>query len=170
MELSATGKADMLAALDQARVNLICSRTGCIPLFEVLFPGELVDTRASTLLIIGPGVDRFKDQKWSLAFDYFRGGRLLIANIDALGLHYSVLRAFWRIVSESTAQYNVRLVTSTQSRECIHHAHVIFSDLARHAPYNFRYHRLDEIDGQWKLVTYDQGTLEAAFDMDLEIR
>ncbi len=170
MELSATGKEGMLTSLSQARVNLICSRTGCIPLFEILFPGELIDTRASTLLIIGPGVDAVKNQEWSRAFDYFRGGRLLIANIDALGLHYSVFQAFWRIVSESTAQYNVRLIASTQSRECIYQAHAMFSGLARHVPYDFRYHRLNKVDQQWKLVTYDQDTLEAAFDMDLEIR
>ncbi len=170
MELSATGKEGMLAALSQARVNLICSRTGCVPLFEALFPGELVDTRISTLFIVGPGVDTVKDQEWSRAFDYFRGGLMLIANVDALGLHHSVLRAFWRIVAESTTQYGVQLVTSTQSRECIYHAHAMFSGLARHAPYDFRYHRLNKVDQQWKLVTYDQDTLEAAFDMDLEIR
>jgi len=64
-------------------------------------------------------------------------------------------------------EFNVQVFATTHSLECIMAAHRAFSG---GNTYDFRLHRLEDVDGKIRAVTYDRESLEAAIDMGLEVR
>ena len=83
------------------------------------------------------------------------------------GLHYSVLGDVWRVIDQTAKAFNTQIFATTHSRECIVAAHEAFES---DDDYDFRLHRLDQINGTIRAVTYPQGTLEAAIETNLEVR
>jgi|GEM_PF-1610989 len=93
-------------------------------------------------------------------------GVLLIDEIEN-GIHYSVYDEFLSNVISFSDEYNVQIFATTHSRELVEAAHRVF---CKKEGYPFRYYRLSEINGDIVSTGYDKDTLEAALEMDMEVR
>lgn len=94
------------------------------------------------------------------------GGVLLIDEVDN-GFHYAHLRQIWTAIAQSAKQFNVQVFATTHSKECIIAAHSAFS---QSFDYDFRLHRLEQMDTGIRVVAYDKEALEAAIDTGFEVR
>jgi hypothetical protein len=94
------------------------------------------------------------------------GGVALIDEIEN-GLHHSVIKKIWEALGEASRLFNTQIFATTHSRECIIAAHEAFSGARSD---DFRFHRLDRINGEIRAVSYDRDSLEASLDMNLEVR
>ncbi len=96
-------------------------------------------------------------------------GALVLVDEIENGLHHSVMQSVWSGIAQFAREFDVQIFATTHSWECIHAAHRAFSE---DELYDFRLHRLDRIgeDDDIKAVTYDQETLEAALEMEFEVR
>ncbi len=114
---------------------------------------------------MGEGVERVTEM--ILAIGKAQNGILLIDEIEN-GLHYSVLEEVWKVIAKAARDFNVQIFATTHSLETIRAAHQAFSESDT---YDFRYHRLDRRkSGQITASSYDQETMQAAVEMDFEIR
>jgi putative AbiEii toxin of type IV toxin-antitoxin system len=97
-----------------------------------------------------------------------RNGVVLIDEIEN-GVHYSILPELWFHLGRAARQAKVQVFATTHSRECVVAAHTTF----RKTPHFLSLVRLaTETDTQSaeSVVRYDSSTLEAALDLDLDIR
>lgn len=127
--------------------------------------GNLGERRLMPLPLMGDGIGRLLEI--ILAPPDARDGILLVDEIEN-GLHHTVLGNVWKSIAELAKEYNVQVFATTHSLECIHAAHQIFGK--DRLPYDFRYHRLERVEGVIQAVTYDGETIEAAIEMDMEMR
>ena len=95
-----------------------------------------------------------------------QGGVVLIDEIEN-GFHHSVLSRVWAAIGEAARRYDTQIFATTHSFECIEGAHEAFRE---NRPYGFRLHRLDRVENEAKVITYDQETLGAAIRSGLEVR
>ena len=93
-------------------------------------------------------------------------GAMLIDEVEN-GIHHEVLLDVWKVINEASKRSNVQLFLTTHSWENIIAAHSVFRDSTN---YDFALHRLDRVDGEIKAKSYDQETLQAAIDGNIEIR
>ena len=100
-----------------------------------------------------------------VAFHDFKGGIVLIDEIEN-GLHYLVLPKLWRQVQAMTGELHVQLFATTHSQECIDAALDTFSD----KPGQLAVHALTRHGDSVRAVTYSGETLEAARDINLDLR
>jgi AAA15 family ATPase/GTPase len=121
-------------------------------------------TQLVPLPVLGDGISRLASL--ALAISNAKGGVVLIDEIEN-GLHHSVLEDVWKVVDLTSRRFNTQIFATTHSLEAIRAAHQAFSNSD---PYNFRLHRLDRILGRIEVSTFDEETLDAAIDMDLEVR
>ena len=123
--------------------------------------------RLLPMRLLGDGVTRLL----SLALAMVGGtaGSLVLVDEIENGLHHSVMQSVWSGIAQFAREFDVQIFATTHSWECIHAAHKAFSE---DELYDFRLHRLDRIgdDDDIKAVTYDQETLEAALEMEFEVR
>ena len=100
-----------------------------------------------------------------VAFHRYKGGLVVIDEIEN-GLHHLVLPKLWRQVQAMTGEFDVQIFATTHSRECIDAALDTFMDdhdqLAVHA--------LSRHGDKVRAVTYCGETLEAARDINLDLR
>jgi hypothetical protein len=130
----------------------------------VMLFGDIGINRMMPLPLMGDGLGRFTTIILRIAVS--RGGVVLIDEIEN-GLHYAVLEKVWRAIAEATRLFNVQVVTTTHSWECIKAAHRAFESTEN---YNMRLHRLNRRDDSIHAVTYDQEMLATAIKTDLEVR
>lgn len=92
-----------------------------------------------------------------------------VALIDEIenGLHYSILNKVWQAIGEAARRFDTQVFATTHSWECIRAAHQAF---AASEAYDFRLHRLDCIDDEISVVTYDREMLETSIATGLEVR
>lgn len=127
--------------------------------------GDIGLTRPIPLAHMGEGIGRVTSLV--LAIGNAPNGVVLIDEIEN-GLHYSVMTDVWRALDRASQEFNAQIFATTHSLEAIRAAHEAFSTSGS---YDFRLHRLDRTqDGSIRAVTYDQETLAAATDMNLEVR
>lgn len=102
-----------------------------------------------------------------LGFFVARGGVLFVDEMEN-GLHHSVLKDVWARGRAWMRQWNVQLVVTTHSAECIDAALAAFED----APDDLAIHRLsrNEKTGKVEATTFTGETLEGVRDLDLETR
>ena len=102
-----------------------------------------------------------------LGFFAARGGILFVDEVEN-GLHHSVLKDVWERGRAWMRQWNVQLVATTHSAECIDAALAAFED----APDDLAIHRLsrNEKTGKVEATTFTGETLEGVRDLDLETR
>ena len=114
---------------------------------------------------LGGGVVRL--YRLLLSFFTCRDGILLADEIEN-GIHYSVLREVWVRAREWMHEWNVQLVATTHSAECIEAAIEAYSD----TPDDLSIHKLyvSEPTGNVEAATFTGETLEGARDLDLEVR
>lgn len=130
-------------------------------------PAIYADIQLNRLLpisLLGDGVNRLL--RFALFFE--RGGdhAILIDEVEN-GFHYSVMTDVWKAIKASARKFNVQVFATTHSDECIRAAYNAFSD---DGPFDFRFHRLDNIDGDISSVTYDREALEFALENGWEVR
>ena len=92
--------------------------------------------------------------------------RLLIDETEN-GLHYSIQRAFWRMVLRTASNNNVQVIATTHSFDCIRgfaYAAKEFEDIEG------RLVRLSRRDGNLKAVDYTEHQLAVATKHDIEVR
>jgi hypothetical protein len=73
----------------------------------------------------------------------------------------------WQALGAAARQYDVQLFATTHSWECIQAAQHAFT---AQGPYDFRLHRLEHIDGDIQMLTYDEEALGAAVKAEIEVR
>jgi AAA domain, putative AbiEii toxin, Type IV TA system len=94
-------------------------------------------------------------------------GVLLIDEFDA-SIHYSVLRKIWSIIGKLAATFNTEIIVSTHSRECIQAASDGLRDVQ--LSHNLNYTRLDRVDSDVSVTTYEPEELQAALEAEWEVR
>lgn len=114
---------------------------------------------------LGGGVVRLS--RLLLSFFTSRNGILLTDEIEN-GIHYSVLSDVWTFARHWMHEWNVQLVATTHSAECIEAAMAAFED----APEDLSIHRLfmNEMTGKVEATTFTGEALEGARNLDLEVR
>ncbi len=114
---------------------------------------------------MGGGVFRILEILLSLADA--ENGYLMVDEIEN-GFHYSNLEKIWNAINESSKSFNTQVFLATHSYECIQAAKEVFKE---EGPETFVFHRIDELEGgQLEAKTYDVSMIEAALDMELEVR
>ena len=96
-----------------------------------------------------------------------RDGLLLVDEIEN-GMHHSMLGDIWAFARRWMHEWNVQLVATTHSDECIDAAITAFAD----APADLSIHNLcmNEETGEVQAVTFSGESLAGARDLDLEVR
>ena len=118
---------------------------------------ELKSNRIIPLSYMGEGMNRLLSI--ILAIPICQNGLLLIDEIEN-GIHHSVLSRIFTSLDQLIHQFNVQLIATTHSWECIKAAYEIY---AKENIYNFRLFEFEFNDGQNKVIAYDQDTLGEKF-------
>lgn len=126
--------------------------------------GDIGYEKMVPLSLMGEGMERYLS--FVLAMLQAENGTVLIDEIEN-GFHHTILDKVWSNLAELARKYNVQLIATTHSHECIKAAHESFK---QDKEYDFILHRLDRVGERIEDVTYDKETLEAAFKSDMEIR
>ena len=117
-----------------------------------------------SLPLMGEGMTRIASL--ILAIGNAENGVVLIDEVEN-GLHHTILRDFWKVIYKAACEFNTQIIATTHSRECINAAHEAFKEIAKN---EFQYYRLDKVDGIIQPFIYDSETLEAALDINIEVR
>ena len=114
---------------------------------------------------LGGGVVRLT--RLLLNFFTSRDGLLLTDEIEN-GIHHSVLVDVWNCSRRWIHEWNVQLVATTHSAECIEAAMMAYAD----APGDLSIHKIfmNEEMGKVGVVTFSGESLEGARDLGLEVR
>lgn len=133
---------------------------------ETMIHGDIGMDKPMPLIYMGDGLNRLVSIVISMA--YAKDGVVLVDEIEN-GLHYSVLKDIWKAIGRAAREFNTQIFATTHSWECIVAAHQAFSESEN---YDFRYHRLDRNSetGKIGVVSYDQETMDATIEMNLEAR
>ena len=91
------------------------------------------------------------------------GGVMLVDEIEN-GLHHSVLPQVWSVIEKAAADFDVQVISTTHSFECVEAAHKALD------PDGFRLHRLEVDDGGHRCVTLGPDAIAGAIRHNLEIR
>lgn len=146
-------KLTKLSVLVFAKKPIIHGQVGLSRLVPIPFMGEGMRRVLSLLLAIGNTPK----------------GTVLIDEIET-GVHYSVLPDMWKAVANAARQYDVQILATTHSRECLQAAHESFAAEGEEE-YDFRLYRLDRTEsGDIEAVTFDRETLETSLDLAWEVR
>lgn len=149
-------------------LRLICPELKKIDLSkrgnEFYVGGDIGYDRMLPLSLMGEGVERYLTFVLSILFG--ENGIVLIDEIEN-GFHYSIYNKIWRNLARLARKYNVQIIATTHSHECVEAAHKSFKEDEK---YDFLLHRLDRVGDSLDDVTYDQETLEVALNTDLEVR
>ena len=94
------------------------------------------------------------------------GGMLLIDEIEN-GLHHTVLNDVFANLFEIAKKFEVQVVATTHSLECIKAA---YEALGHMSETDFTFHRIDRIEDNIKAVYFERDQLETAIRYDMEVR
>ncbi len=131
---------------------------------EPVLHGDIGTSRLLPLPLMGEGVARLAS--FVTHIGNTTKGVVLVDEIEN-GLHHSILVKVWQVIGEVARRFNTQVFATTHSRECIIAAHKAFTESGI---YDFRLHRLERVKEAIRTVTYDQETLEAAIEAELEVR
>ena len=131
---------------------------------ESVIHGDIGLSKLVPIPFMGEGIRRVLSIV--LAIANAPGGVVLIDEVEN-GLHYSVMKDVWKAAALAARQMNVQVFATTHNWECILHAHEAFSE---DHPYDLGLHRLDRLNGDITMVTYDKEMIETALRTRLEIR
>ena len=114
--------------------------------------------------LLGEGFNRVFSM--AVAMETARGGMLLIDEIEN-GLHHSVLEDVFSSLLELAGKFDVQVVATTHSAECIGAA---YNALSRDNAEDFAFHRIDRVDGRSKSTHFNSDMLETAILHEMEVR
>jgi hypothetical protein len=140
---------------------------------ELVFAGEpalhgdigLTTRRMIPLAVMGDGVTRVA--VLILAAASSRGGCVLVDDIET-GLHHSVLDAFWRSLIKASEIFNVQIIATTHSEECV----AALTRVAKQTNHSedVALVRLERTRVGVQAVSYSESEIESALQMGLEVR
>ena len=114
--------------------------------------------------LVGEGFGRLFEI--SVALGNRKGGMLLIDEIEN-GIHHSVLEKVFSALLKLAQEFDVQIVATTHSRECIMAAHRALSGEGED---EFTYHRIDRRGDDLVAVNYDAEMRDTAEFHRMEIR
>ncbi len=114
--------------------------------------------------LLGEGLNRMLGLVLSMS--EASGGLLLIDEIEN-GLHYSVQEEVFSILLDLAKSFDVQIFATTHSDECIRAA---YRALRKHGPQELAFYRLDRVNEEVKVVSFDDEMLETATEFNMEIR
>jgi AAA15 family ATPase/GTPase len=91
-----------------------------------------------------------------------------ILSVDEIGagLHYSILQEVWGVMGAAAREFDVQLLATTHSYECMTAAYEAFAD----HPDDFSMHRLERLNGDIVCKSFGHHLLGNALQMGLEVR
>lgn len=131
---------------------------------EPVLHGDIGTGRLMPLPLMGEGMVRLANMV--IQIGNAGGGVVLIDEFEN-GIHHSVLKKVWRAVSQAAREFDTQVFATTHSWECIVAAHEAFSESDR---YDFRLYRLERVNEHIRAFPYDREMLQAAIEMELEVR
>jgi len=126
--------------------------------------GDIGLSRMLPLPLMGDGLGRLTSILLMIA--NASHGVVLVDEVEN-GLHHSVMERVWQAIGDAARRFDVQVFATTHSFECIRAAHQAFDTSGS---YDFRLHRLERIDDDIEIFTYDQEVLAAAMQADMEVR
>ncbi len=150
----------ILQIIEPGLESLTVRHTGNVPIIY----GDIGKKRLIPLPLMGDGMGRLLGI--ALAIPQAQNGILLVDEIEN-GLYHTVMSKVWQAIADLAREYNVQIFATTHSEECIRAAHQAFSASER---YDFALHRLERVKKAIRAITFDQETLDAALEMDAEVR
>ena len=113
---------------------------------------------------LGDGITRLFAA--SLALAVSRNGFLVIDEVEN-GIHHSIQYEFWSMILKTAHEYNVQVLATTHSFDCIN----AFSSAASEIEVSEgALIRLEGENGNLRAIEYTQEELEIASDQDIEVR
>lgn len=126
--------------------------------------GDIGLNRLLPLPQMGDGMTRLADVM--LAIGNAPDGIVLVDEIEN-GIHHSTMSKIWRTIDRASQLFNTQIFATTHSLECIKAAHSVFKESGA---YNLKVHRLERTDATVRALTYGKDELDAAFEINLEVR
>ena len=93
------------------------------------------------------------------------GGTAVIDEVEA-GVFHANLPKLWRLLDQTSRDNGIQMFVTTHSEECVNAAIKAFDV----EPAALRLHRISRWDDGLRVATYDHETVEAAFELRLEVR
>lgn len=143
-----------------AEVEVVTNRNGQPYILATTTAGERLPLPA-----LGGGMTRLF--RLFVGFHEVRGGLIIVDEIEN-GLHHQILPELWRQTRLMVDAFDVQLFATTHSGECIAAACDAFADRADDIAIHGLHHA--EEDKQVHAATYTGETLQAARDLDLDVR
>lgn len=141
-------------------VEVVTNRNGQPYILATTTVGERLPLPA-----LGGGMTRLF--RLFVGFHEVRGGLIIVDEIEN-GLHHQILPELWRQTRLMVDAFDVQLFATTHSGECIVAACDAFADQADDIAIHGLHHA--EEDKQVHAATYTGETLQAARDLDLDVR
>ncbi len=123
--------------------------------------GDIGLSELVPLPVMGEGMTRIA--RLIVAISSMPGGLVLVDEIEN-GLHHSILSKVWKAVDQAAKNFDVQIVATTHSYECMEAAH---QGLGKDG---FRLYRLEAKSGKNRCVAYEPEAIEAAIYHNLEVR
>ena len=138
-----------------------------VPIYITNVPemhANIGEDRPVSIRLLGGGFSRMFSIAVSMGAA--RGGMLLIDEIEN-GLHHTVLRDVFSNLLSMAKNFDVQVVATTHSAECIDAA---FHALGRGDEGDFTFHRIDQSERGTKAFHFDREMLETAAEFAMEVR
>lgn len=129
-----------------------------------VFHADIGVGRLLPVPLLGDGMARLLSL--ALAIGNAEGGIVLVDEIEN-GLYHGVMVDVWKAIATFARQFDVQIFATTHSYECIRAAHQAFEEDSQ---YDFHLHRLERVQDDIRVVTYNKDTLGAALESGLETR
>ena len=150
----------ILQIIEPSLESLTVRHAGNVPTIY----GDIGKKRLVPLPLMGDGMSRLLGI--ALSISQAQDGILLVDEIEN-GLYHTVMRKVWQAIANLAREYNVQIFATTHSEECIRAAHQAFNACEQ---YDFALHRLERVKKAIRAISFGQETLDAAIEMDAEVR
>jgi len=97
-----------------------------------------------------------------------KNGVVLLDEIEN-GLHYSSLSVLWKALFAACKEYNVQLVATTHSYECVESFSKTYEQIEPHGD-DIRLFRIDHEEDKHHVVTFNNELLKAGIEKEFEVR
>jgi len=151
---------DAIKIIDDKIGNMIISTIGDMPSLYV----DIGLDKYIPLLASGEGMVRIV--QILLEMNEASNGIILIDEIEN-GFHHSILPKVWDMIYRLSELFNVQVFATTHSIETIKAAHDVYS---KKDDYAFKLYRLENINDKINAISYEKDELEAAIELELEVR
>ena len=145
---------EMMREVEPRLKRFVVSVTAGVPSLRA----DIGSQRLIPLSYMGEGMNRLLSI--ALAIPICQHGLLLIDEIEN-GLHHAILPHVFRSLRSFVTKFNVQLLATTHSWECIAAVHKVY---AKNDVYDFRLFEIDTSHDKRQVIAYDQDTLGRALE------